>query len=108
MRTLHQLYILLLEEFKKFETNKIDGFICDAMDALDITEDELNMLDKHFRSQRPTKRLHAEFYNNNMFMTMTAGFTYVLFKNHTNADLAYELRIQFLNKLISEQDVSNK
>lgn len=64
VRPLHELYELLLDHFDE------DG-ICDSITSIwfndIISFDEKTILKSHFISQKPTKRLHTEFFIHDTF-----------------------------------------
>lgn len=94
MKTLLELYILLLEDFKnRYHDNKINGFICHSMDSLNISQEEYNLLKTNFIEQRPSKKKHISFYQDKLYCNSN---------NKKNPKLAYKLRINFINKIITD------
>jgi len=96
-RTLNQLYVLLYEEVK----NDKSFYICNEIEILLmrklISEEEYYILREHFKSQRPTKKLHIEFYNHKSYNKDLKGSiswwsSFVLGK--------LEQRLLFIQKLI--------
>lgn len=99
MRTIKELYILLLDYY--IENG---NYICNTIKTLQrsglITVNERVLLFKHFYSQYPTKDLHSEFYINNghvqrEFQIDNAWFPF------DNQSSGREIRIDFINKIIS-------
>lgn len=91
MRSLSELYIVLLQYYK--DTNRL--YICNAIrfayqDDI-LTSDEYDLLSAHFLSQRPTSTLHSEFFNDDITIIIGDAWFY---------DYGINIRMKFLTMLI--------
>lgn len=99
MRDLKELYGILLIEYKKNYTNYICNTIHRLYVSKKITFKERVLLKKHFVSQYPSKKLHPEFFNNELFRKgKKKGVWFSLLFNESEGR---EIRIDFINKIIS-------
>lgn len=99
MRDLKELYGILLIEYKNNYTNYICNTILNLYNSKKITFKERVFLKKHFVSQYPSKKLHTEFFNNELFRKGNKnGVWFTLLFNETKGR---EIRIDFINKIIS-------
>ena len=105
MKTLLELYTMLLERF-----NTLDSiFICINIKRLryeyKINSDERNLLMDDFFNRKPSPTQYLPFYEHELFCGET---TSVWFDNDKDNALAHSLRVQFLTNIIAElKDASN-
>jgi len=104
MKTLNQLYIILLEYYVSEENKKsLDKFLCHCIEKyIDATYEERKMLMEHFQHQKPNKNRHKEFINiiahdgQNLYMGTSAWWvspTYYPLE-------AFDVRKRFIEKMI--------
>ncbi len=99
MRDLKTLYCILLREYKKSDTNYICTNIFNLYVSKKITFRERALLKKHFVSQYPSKNLHTEFFDNELFRKrQKKGVWFTLLFNEAKGR---KIRIDFINKIIS-------
>jgi hypothetical protein len=111
---LHRIYKLALD-LQTSDTNKSMGLcnvFTDLRDMGKITTHEMFMVKKHFRTQRPTRTLHREFYESYIY----DAFGTFWWKNYSSVfyatpdqerqatEEAKEQRTLFLKKMISETE----
>jgi hypothetical protein len=105
MKTLSELYTMLLERF-----NTLDSiFICINIKRLryeyKIESDERDLLLNDFMNRKPSPTQYIPFYEHDLFCGKSC---YVWFDNHKDNALAHSLRVQLLTNIIAElKDVSN-
>lgn len=99
MKDLKTLYTILLQEY---EAGNTSWFLCCAIDDLCskrwlISVKEREMLFKHFEKQKPSSKLHPEFFNTSLFCGV--GVWWYL---HRDVAAGKQIRIDFIKKLIEE------
>lgn len=66
-RNLSELYSIVLDYRKTLTLGDSNQFICNAIEMCNseclISKEEFSKLFRHFRKNRPTSKLHREFYN---------------------------------------------
>ncbi len=110
MKTLLELYIILLDHFKTINPKDIDStcFICNNIDELFenevITKGERELLYNHFQGERPTEQKHSAFYHHDLYNKTSS----VWFQTSDFGELSFSLRVQLLTNIIVDlKDVSN-
>lgn len=118
-RTLKELYTILLESYitnvkngvkivdivppKNKVFNYYSYYICNHITNLHdnniITSVEKKHLLMNFQSNRPTKILHNDFYQNPNFYKRNDNYAWWKYKNWSPVGI--EVRIKFINHLIS-------
>lgn len=90
MRSLNELYIMLLEKFPKSRYR----FICNCIkhDCC-FTKEEVDVILEHFKGQRPTKDLHKSYYDNSLYNKH--GLSWFVADGRGR-----DMRIRFLKKLV--------
>lgn len=104
MKSLLELYTLLLENFKERNegfVNISNNFICNSIKNLfelgKITKIEKALLSDHFKKEKPSSKKHIEFFEHDLFFGCGAWFNTV-----RNTELSYALRVQLLTNIISK------
>jgi hypothetical protein len=106
MKTLLELYIILLKFFETNNPNPKDveytSFICNNIDDLFenkiITKDEKELLYNHFKDERPSEIKHSDFYYNKLYNKSST----VWFQTNSYPELSFSLRVQILTNIITD------
>lgn len=106
-RKLHELYPILIKEVEKhdpvwlFICNRIDGLYQNSI----ISEEEMELLENHFKSQKPSESCHPEFLKSKVWQDSSCWW-------ETPSDLetcmkSKRQRLRFLRKLLKETKKQN-
>lgn len=102
MKSLVELYTLLLERFKENNPNANEflSYICNNITELyqngKITEEEKLKIFAHFENELPSPTKHTAFFEHDLF-----DGNLVWFITARNPKLAHSLRVQILTNIIA-------
>lgn len=101
-RNLSELYTIVLDYRKTLTLGDANQFICNAIEMCRIkgliSKEELTKLFKHFKKNRPTSKLHRDFYKSPITVSSYNSAWWYLVGEHIEEGVT--IRDRFLEKLI--------
>lgn len=99
MRTLAELYKLVLQDLEDSDLNEVE-FICNIIKNLNVTDEEKNILKNDFMKNKPSKTQHVDFFNHFMFSGKSSWWEHYITNEVYDPKLANEQRVLFIKHLI--------